>query len=145
GFAPRESVVAVRHDTDGDGGGLGDGGRASTPVMHSPAVMQTTQAVLELRHGEIKRGVEVTRGCLGSNGGPSALAGDLHPLAVLGLPAVGFVEQLHVEADDLPVVPLQADQLLFDMHPVMLGNLDVAALYHDVHTRPPSPIASSSS
>src|SRR5262245_22933846 len=105
--------------------------------------MQATQPVLQLGYREVERGVEVSRAGLGPDGRAAAHAGDLRPLAVLGLSAVGFVEQLNVEADDLAVVPLQAGQLVLDMHPVMIGNLDVAALYHDVHTRPPSPLASS--
>jgi hypothetical protein len=44
------------------------------------------------------------------------------------------VEQLHTDLYDLVVIPLDLVQFLGDMHPVMVGNLDVATLDDDVHS-----------
>ena len=60
--------------------------------------------------------------------------GDLDSLAVLHLPAVPLVEQLDLEPDDLVVVPLQPLDLLGDVHPEMLRDLDVPAGDDDLHS-----------
>jgi hypothetical protein len=64
---------------------------------------------------------------------PAATTGDLHPLAALGLPGIAFMEQLNVVVDGLLVVPLDASELLVNVHPVMIGHLDVTTLHDNVH------------
>jgi hypothetical protein len=43
------------------------------------------------------------------------------------------VQQFHADFDDLLVVPLDLVQLVDDVHPVVLGHLDVSTLDDDVH------------
>jgi hypothetical protein len=61
------------------------------------------------------------------------MSGDLHPLTALGLPGIGFVEQLDVVPDGLVVIALDASELVGNVHPVMLGDLHVSTIHDNVH------------
>jgi len=136
-------IDAVAVDGDPFGGGrfehrqpgrrLADrDGRLEAPV-HAPPVRGAAQAVVQLGGGEVEGGVEVAGGGLGPDDGPPAHAGDLDMLAVLGLSRVALVEELDVDALDLLVVAFHLLQLVSDVHPVVIGYLDVATLDDDVH------------
>ena len=116
----RGAAAATDHD-------LGPPGGDPAPVVRAP------QPGLELGHRRVERRVEVLGAGLGTADQSAAAAGQLDALAVLELAAVAFMEQLHLQSDDLVVVAFQASDLLGDMDPEMFRDLDVPAGDNDLH------------
>src|SRR5690606_16088353 len=131
------TTTTRRRRLEGRRGGLGEGLRAPSPVMDTSPIVHPAKPALQLPDRGVERRVEVACSCLGTNDRALALAGDLDALAGLGLPGIGLVVELHVVADDLSVVTLQSGHLPRDVVPIMLGNLHIATLDDDVHSRPP--------
>ena len=100
----------------------------AAPVVGAP------HSGLELGDRRVQRGVEVLRARLGPRDGSAAPTSDLDTLAVLQLAAVALMKQLHLQPDDLVVVALQPLDLLGDVHPEMLGDLDVPAGHDNLHS-----------
>jgi hypothetical protein len=65
--------------------------------------------------------------------GALAHAGDLDPLAPVGLTGVLLVRELDVEADDAGVQPFRGGELRGDVVPEVVRDLHVAAFDDDVH------------
>src|SRR5918999_1838011 len=63
---------------------------------------------------------------LGADDRSPGEAGDLHPLAAVGLARILLVEELDIDADDLIVIALDLAELVADQHPIVVGHLDVA-------------------
>jgi hypothetical protein len=101
--------------------------------VHAATVRDPAQPCVELRDGVVERGVEVPGTRLGTHDRPAGRTGYLDPLAVVGLARIALVGQLDVDSNQLFVVPFDLAQFLGDMLPVMLRDLNVAALDQDVH------------
>lgn len=101
-------------------------------VVH-PAVVAAPQPGLQLADRGVERGVEVGPAGLGAHGWALARAGDLDPLAGLGLAGVFLVVQFDVVADEVAVVPLEVGQFVGDVHPIVGGHIDVTTRHDNVH------------
>src|SRR5262249_45493236 len=112
------------------GGGWGGGGSV---VWAGGAVRGLPEGALEPIACRVERLVEVLGAGFAAYHGPASTAGDLDVLAAAVLPPVAFVMQLHVGTDDLLVVPFDLPELLGDVYPEMLWDLDVAPVHHHVH------------
>ena len=114
------------------GGGLMQRDRGLVAVMHLAAVLAAPHPAFELVHRGLKGAVEAVRAPLPAHHRTATVRSDLDVLAVLALPTVLLVFQLHVEATDRTVDPFDAGQLLPHVDAVVVGHLDVAASHLDV-------------
>src|SRR5215470_9726254 len=101
--------------------------------MDPAAVRRLPEAAFEPIACRVERLVEVLGAGFAAYHRPASTAGDLDVLAAAVLPPVAFVMQLHVGTDDLLVVPFDLPELLGDVYPEMLWDLDVAPVHHHVH------------
>jgi len=77
--------------------------------------------------------VEVSRAGLRPDYRPANPAGDLDPLAVLGLSGILLVEELDIGPNYPVVISLYSGQLLTNMLAIVIGNLDVTAPHDNIH------------
>ena len=101
--------------------------------MHSTPIGGLTESPFELVGGNIERLVEVLGTSLAAHDRAAGTAGDLDVLAAAVLPPVAFVMQFDVCADDLLVISLDLAELLRDVKPEMVRDLDVAPVHHNLH------------
>src|ERR1700758_4899904 len=116
-------------------GGLRQRPRCFVPVVDLAAVLAPPQPTFKFADGGLKRGVEAVGAGLAPHHRPPAARRDLHMLAVLALWAVALVVELDVEDVDAAVKALKAGQLLRYVYAEMVGDLDVAAFYHNFGAR----------
>jgi hypothetical protein len=102
-------------------------------VVHAPTIRSLPELALEPLESEVEGLVEVRCAGLDAHHRATHSARYLDPLAILGLPGILLVEQLDICSDDPVVIALDPDQLLSDMLPVMLGDLDVPAPHDNIH------------
>ena len=102
-------------------------------VVHPAAVGGLPELALQPVDGEVERLVEVGRAGLGADHRPAHPAGDLDPLADLGLTWILLVKQLDVGADYLGVIALYPSQFVGNVLPVVIGNFDVTASHDNIH------------
>lgn len=100
--------------------------------MHLAAVLAAAQATFQAHHRGLERGVEAVGARLAPDYRPTAPRGDLHALTGLTLAAVAFVLEFDVEEVDGFVEAFQPGEFLRDVHPEVVGNLDVTALEDDL-------------
>ena len=96
--------------------------------------MGTAHPCFELGDGRVERGVEVLGTRFRPGDDEATATGDLYPLAVLELPTVALVEKFHLQCDDLVVVPFQSGDLVGDVLPEMIRDLDITAGDDDLHS-----------
>src|SRR5262245_59726858 len=114
--------------------GRGRHGDRGVPAPVDPTpVGGTAEAGLELVDRLVEGAVEVPRPGFGPDDGAARYAGDLDTLAVIRLPGVALMEELDADFDEFVVVPLDLVKLLGNMHPVVVGHLNVSALDDDIH------------
>ncbi len=108
-----------------------------------PLVVLLAQSRLELVAGEVERRVQIGRRSLRPDHRAAGVEGDLHAVGPVGLPRVGLLGHLDVEADHLAVELLDLLQLQLLGHVLAepLGHLGLAALDDDVHAELRSRIA----
>src|SRR3954469_4723660 len=95
--------------------------------------MGLAQPGLELENCRVEGGVEGGRACLRADDGTLAGAGDLDPLALRGLARIAFVSEFDVYPDHSCVKAFGGFELLRDMCPEVIRDLNVPALDDDVH------------
>jgi hypothetical protein len=99
------------------------------------AVFAAPQPALKSADRALEGGVEAVGARLAADHRTTAARRDLHVLTILALAAVAFVLELDVEEVDGAVKPLETGQLLRYVDAEVFGDLDVAALDHNLGAR----------
>ena len=100
--------------------------------MDFAAVFTAPQSALQPDNCGLEGGVKAVGARFTADDRPTAPRGDLHALAGLTLATVAFVFEFDVEQIDGLVEPFGAGEFLRDVNAEVIGNLDVAALEHNL-------------
>ncbi len=118
-----------------DTGGLGYRLWSLVAVGDVAAALVAAQPALQSVDRGLERGIETVGAGLPSDHRAAAVRGDVDLLAGFSLASIIGVLEFDVEQANRAVQPLHAGQLLRDVNPEMVWNLDVTALDHDLRAR----------
>jgi hypothetical protein len=100
--------------------------------VHLAAILAATQPALQFDDRRLECGIEAVGASLAADHRTATPRGDLHALTGLTLAAVAFMIEFDVEQVDGSVEPFQSGEFLGDIDAEVIGDLDVAALEHDL-------------
>ena len=100
--------------------------------MHLAAVLAATDPALQFVHSGFEGTVKTVGAALTTDHRAASVGGNFDVLAVLTLPAVVLMLELHIETLDGAVQPFYAGELLPHIDAVMVGNLDIASRHLDI-------------
>jgi hypothetical protein len=102
-------------------------------VVDAATIRRLTEFALKTFDRDIECLIEVGGAGLGADHRATYSAGDLYPLADLGLARILLVVEFNVGSEYAVVVALDPSEFLCDVLSVMIGNLNISAPHNNIH------------